>query len=265
MSKQHVHLVVDSEIWKKLKIESAIQGKTMTALIEELITNIGQEKDEPVLQETQMSRGDYRGVNLNPNNPIADKGGILNNTTKEPVILPSRAKPDTTPYQDIKEAYNLAAKEFSRHEGLAGFKTCRRLDTSRKRGIKRLLSELKETNIIPFEYFKLCTRNRHWCGDNDRGWRADIEFLTRDKNISAALELEEVDAAPQAIGNGVPKETSVENLKARIRAFVNSKNRTESEDSFLDKLKSQMAVSGLLAEQESIISYFESYTSYRAG
>ena len=257
MPKQHVHMIVDADVWKLLKIEAAKTDTTMTALVEKLIkSDLGEE--EPVLQDQQVSRGDYRGVNLTPVKPIADTGDIV-----KPFPLPE--KKDPTQYQDIKEAYNLAARECSKHEGLPGFKTCRRLDTARKRGIKRLIGELGETT--PFEYFKLCCRNRHWCGDNDRGWRADIEFLTRDKQISAALELEEVDALPQVNGgtNGVPREIAIENTKARIRAFINSEdNSPDAEEGFLGEMQAQLARDGIAAEHPNLLKYYLSYTSYRA-
>ena len=246
----------------------------VTAIVEKWIkSDLGEE--EPVLQDQQVSRGDYRGVNLTPNNPIADTGDeltpgelvvTLNKVRRSEGISPiTPAKRDTTQYQDIKEAYNLAARECSKHEGLPGFKTCRRLDTARKRGIKRLIGELGETT--PFEYFKLCCRNRHWCGDNDRGWRADIEFLTRDKQISAALELEEVDALPQVNGgtNGVPREIAIENTKARIRAFINSEdNSPDAEEGFLGEMQAQLARDGIAAEHPNLLKYYLSYTSYRA-
>lgn len=266
MAKQHVHMVVDAEVWKLLKIEAAKTGLTMTGLVEKLIKgSLGEEA--PVLQDTQMSRGDYRGVNLTPNNPIADTGDELTNSeliktlakvrnSKGMTHLP-RAKPETTPYQDIKDAYNLAAREFSKHEGLPGFKTCRRLDAVRKRGIKRLLDELKKTKLIPFEYFKLCARNRHWCGDNDRGWRADIEFLTRDKNISAALELEEVDQRPQN-GNTENPEIAVENAKTKIRRFLDNPHTSDDLAQFMPIIEHSVPPSRL----EDVMGYFQRYSEH---
>ena len=87
---------------------------------------------------------------------------------------------------------NRIAENNSRADHLPGFKLCRRLSTNRKRGIDRLLKELG-SDLTSEEYFILCCKNRHWRGDNNRRWRADLEFLTRDENISKALELETTD------------------------------------------------------------------------
>ncbi|MFB4400143.1 hypothetical protein ACYST8_18955 [Pseudomonas inefficax] len=37
----------------------------------------------------------------------------------------------------------------------------------------------------------LCLANKHWVGQNDRGWTADIEFLTRQDKVLKVLEAQQ--------------------------------------------------------------------------
>ena len=71
---------------------------------------------------------------------------------------------------------------------------CVALNAKRKNNIRNLCS-LTINGCKPFRdldfwegYFNDCLTNRHWTGDNDRGWRADLEFLTRQEVALKALE-----------------------------------------------------------------------------
>ncbi|MOA45801.1 hypothetical protein D3C78_1682370 [compost metagenome] len=37
-------------------------------------------------------------------------------------------------------------------------------------------------------YFNDCLTNKHWIGQNDSGWRADFDFVTKPKNAIKLLE-----------------------------------------------------------------------------
>jgi hypothetical protein len=38
------------------------------------------------------------------------------------------------------------------------------------------------------QYFTDCLTDRHWCGDNARGWTADFDFVTKPANAIKLME-----------------------------------------------------------------------------
>lgn len=71
---------------------------------------------------------------------------------------------------------------------------CEALNPKRKTNIRNLCA-LKIRGGFPFRdsefwegYFNDCLTNPHWIGQNDRGWRADLEFLTRTEIALKVLE-----------------------------------------------------------------------------
>jgi len=101
---------------------------------------------------------------------------------------PKRTKKiDDTPYQEILNCYmDICGGKFLGAEVL---------NDKRKKNIKRTY-DLIVRDQQPFKdrgidfwqkYFTRCVTNRHWCGDNDRGWKADLEFVTREVNVLKVL------------------------------------------------------------------------------
>lgn len=94
-------------------------------------------------------------------------------------------KIDTTPYQAILEIYQrVCAGKFLGAE---------KLTDKRKIAIKRTY-DLEARGKHPFHelefwdrYFSRCVTNKHWMGENDRGWKADLEFVTRETNVLKVL------------------------------------------------------------------------------
>ncbi|MBO6278751.1 MAG: DUF1376 domain-containing protein [Pseudomonas sp.] len=94
---------------------------------------------------------------------------------------------DETPYQQILDCYmEVCGGRFLGAEVL---------NDKRKRNIKRTY-DLIVRNEQPFKdrgiefwgkYFKRCVSNKHWCGENDRNWKADLEFVTREENVLKVL------------------------------------------------------------------------------
>lgn len=90
------------------------------------------------------------------------------------------------PYQQIMDIYNyICGSILSR---------CLKLDKKRKANIQKCWN-LEFDGNYPFHdldfwegYFNDCLENKFWCGDNDRGWKADIEFLTRPDKVLKVLE-----------------------------------------------------------------------------
>ena len=262
MAKKPLHILVEPELLKALKLKAVMEDTNMTTFVTKLL-------------EQHLSRGDNEGGLLNVNNPSdeepSDLVKTLNGLTQsEPAPAHEPVTPvvqDRIPYREIQRVYNDIANGESKEDGLPGFKVCKRMDQARKRGIQRLVKELgawsKESfETTPSEYFKRCCRNRHWRGDNDRGWRADIEFLTRDKQISAAFELEEADVAVQTNGNGNP-EVTYENVKTRIRAFLDGGTvSADDETQFLSELESTLRGSGAGYRKAEMLDYYKRYAEY---
>lgn len=110
----------------------------------------------------------------------------LSNTEKEETLRHPQA--EDIPYEAILEKYNEVCGKT--------FKGAIALTSKRKANIKTLFS-LKIKNKRPFKdhgmafweaYFNDCLENPHWRGQNDRGWKADLEFLTRPEVATKLLE-----------------------------------------------------------------------------
>lgn len=105
--------------------------------------------------------------------------------TPEPV-QPAPTKADRIPYGRIAEIYNTVCGEK--------LPKCVKLSAKRKNLIKGCWN-LEINGVHPFRqgefwtaYFTDCLTNKHWIGENDRGWTADIEFLTRQDKVLKVLE-----------------------------------------------------------------------------
>ncbi|MBC2660087.1 replication protein [Pseudomonas sp. MSSRFD41] len=102
---------------------------------------------------------------------------------------PDEPKADRIPYSRIAEIYNSVCGET--------LPKCLKLNDKRKRLIKGCWN-LEINGIHPFRrgdfwtaYFTDCLNNKHWTGDNDRGWTADLEFLTRQDKVLKVLEAQQ--------------------------------------------------------------------------
>ncbi|MNP22307.1 hypothetical protein D3C76_1149730 [compost metagenome] len=103
-----------------------------------------------------------------------------------PIDQPEASKTKQIPYDKIQEIYNRVCGEK--------LPKCVKLTDKRKTLIKGCWN-LEINGVRPFRkgefweaYFTDCLTNKHWIGDNDRGWTADIEFLTRQDKVLKVLE-----------------------------------------------------------------------------
>lgn len=94
-------------------------------------------------------------------------------------------KPDPIPYAKVMGIYQATCAGV--------FLGAEKLTAGRKIAIKRAW-HFKAREKCPFQdlefwqrYFERCKTNRHWCGENDRGWKADLEFVLREANIVKVL------------------------------------------------------------------------------
>jgi hypothetical protein len=91
-------------------------------------------------------------------------------------------------FADIQEAYNRICSPT--------LPKCMSATEERKRKAKRMVDlefngkrPFREHGLAMWEsYFRDCLTNKHWIGENDRGWRADFDFVTNPKNAIKLLE-----------------------------------------------------------------------------
>lgn len=91
-------------------------------------------------------------------------------------------------FADIQEIYNRVCSP--------ALPSCRTMTDKRKRQVKRMV-DLEFNGKRPFRehglsmwesYFGDCLTNKHWVGENERGWRADFDFVTKPDNAIKLLE-----------------------------------------------------------------------------
>ena len=99
---------------------------------------------------------------------------------------PASAKVDRIPYAKIMEIYNRVCGSH--------LPVCLKLNDQRRKNIKACWN-LDIAGKYPFRkgefweaYFAQCLLDPHWIGNNDRGWKADIEFVTRPVKALKVLE-----------------------------------------------------------------------------
>lgn len=119
---------------------------------------------------------------------------ITNN--QEPIdqkLLSPDSDPDALPkvprmkYAEVQQAYNEICPPT--------FPACAVMNEKRKRQI-RAMCEIDFMGTKPFrsgievwrQYFTDCLTDRHWCGDNARGWKADFDFVTKPTNAIKLME-----------------------------------------------------------------------------
>ena len=95
-------------------------------------------------------------------------------------------KADRIPYAKIQDLYNRVCGHV--------LPQCLKLNDKRKTNIRKCWN-LNLNGSYPFRsaefwegYFNDCLTNKHWTGNNDSGWRADLEFLTREEKVLKVLE-----------------------------------------------------------------------------
>lgn len=91
-------------------------------------------------------------------------------------------------FSDIQEAYNRICSP--------SLPKCAADNKARRTQVKQMV-DLEFNGKKPFRefgmkmwesYFNDCLTNPHWVGDNDRGWKADFDFVTKPKNAIKLLE-----------------------------------------------------------------------------
>lgn len=91
-------------------------------------------------------------------------------------------------FADVQEAYNRICSPT--------LPACRAATPARRQQVRQMV-DLEFNGKRPFRehglqvwesYFADCLTDKHWIGENDRGWRADFDFVTKPKNAIKLLE-----------------------------------------------------------------------------
>lgn len=133
-------------------------------------------------------------------NPIGYEDEPTDNLNQEPLTINQEPEENQKPcpqqaenghqfrFADIQETYNRICSPT--------LPSCRTMTDKRKRQVKRMV-DLEFNGKRPFRehglgmwesYFADCLTNKHWTGENDRGWRADFDFVTKPDNAIKLLE-----------------------------------------------------------------------------
>ena len=94
------------------------------------------------------------------------------------------------PYKEIVEQYNVVAKA-------TGLKKCREVNDKRRVAMRRLWTKFKTIDAVK-DYFERLAANPHNVGQNNRKWKADLEYAGRAEVIAKVLEHEGEYANPNA-------------------------------------------------------------------
>lgn len=106
---------------------------------------------------------------------------------KEHLSPVGNASGERITYAMVQQAYNEICSPT--------FPACAVMNDKRKRQIKAM-GAIDFMGAKPFtkgidvwrQYFADCLTNPHWCGQNDRGWTADFDFVTNPKNAIKLME-----------------------------------------------------------------------------
>lgn len=116
--------------------------------------------------------------------PVSESDAEQQNDTNPD--QPAKPKAERIPYSRIVEIYNEVCG--------AKLPQCMKL-TDKRRNLIKGCWNLEIKGMFPFRksefwaaYFTDCLNNKHWIGENDRGWTADIEFLTKQDKVLKVLE-----------------------------------------------------------------------------
>jgi len=94
------------------------------------------------------------------------------------------------PFKEIVEQYNAVAKA-------TGLKKCREVNDKRRVAMRRLWTKFKTLDAVK-AYFEKLASNPHNVGQNDRKWKADLEYAGRAEVVAKVVEHEGEYTTPTA-------------------------------------------------------------------
>lgn len=167
---------------KALELVEIIELSNTSKITLVKLTEKGREWNTSEKNPTYLGKKSVPSSEKSPTNQITS-----NQITKDqkPSCHPQA---EDIPFDEIVDTYNRVCGKT--------FKGAIALTPKRKANIKTLF-HLKICNKKPFKekglqfweaYFTDCLQNPHWRGQNDRGWKADLEFLTRPEVATKMLE-----------------------------------------------------------------------------
>jgi len=138
----------------------------------------------------------YATSSENTKNPFGkgDEGSSENTQGKNTGLSNTEKESNSVDHQDGRPSNDEILKAYQEVCG-GVFKGAELMTPKRAANVKKLM-DLKIRGQRPFRemgadfwkaYFTDCLENQHWRGNNDRGWKADFEFLTRPENVAKVL------------------------------------------------------------------------------
>lgn len=130
-----------------------------------------------------------RNTNTTPNGVVAAVASTSVEQVQdqeEQTVTPDQPKAERIPFDKIVALYNQICGHV--------LPKCLKLNEKRKRNIRKCWN-MKINGVHLFRkgefwegYFNDCLLNKHWTGNNDSGWTADLEFITREEKVLKVLE-----------------------------------------------------------------------------
>jgi len=106
---------------------------------------------------------------------------------------PSEAKASPPPTVEIR-----LVEEWNAGPAANGARKAAKLDASRKNLLRSRLKDHGEEEV--FAALRNLGRSKFHCGENDRGWRANLGWFLEAKNFLKALEMDDGTASPSTNG-----------------------------------------------------------------
>ncbi len=136
----------------------------------------------------QLVKEDSRSIQINPDKDGTSRADSLLlipdslNPKDQPPL--SVAAPPTCKHMEIIDIYHEVLPE------LAGVIKQRYSGSAKEKNLKARWREDKAHQDLAFwkSYFELVRTNPHWMGGNDRGWKANFEFITKRGNFDTQIE-----------------------------------------------------------------------------
>lgn len=171
--------VLDAMLQAGCTAEQIVAAVKADAAIEE------RKRDEKRAKDAERQRK-HRGKNSVSRDVTVTNGDGRDTLDKKGPHTPKKINPNPPPISPqfcdrIVESWNLAA---SRTE----LPSARKLNPERCTKLRRRLKSFSEAEMLE-AIAKLASSPFH-CGENDRGWKADIGWLLKsDENVTKALEI----------------------------------------------------------------------------
>lgn len=159
-------------------------------------------EDEPVVENVQLENPVQQNTNIQNTNKLniyIEKTVSKDTGKKDPQVNEESVK-------NFVDDYNTICKSLPQ---------CTLLSDRRKRAIRKILSKFKYDQVL--QVFKICEESPFLTGKNDRGWKANIDFILREDKFISILEGRYSSRRPTAERTGVRRQVVSQEEKERLK------------------------------------------------